>query len=161
MNKTISASVPRRKFLISAPIWTLGAYFSGRILALGDLNQSPKNLPEELSPGDLKIVEKSVLAKDLPNYFGKGYSCAESMLMVGLRYLKKPEELVWIAAGFGGGMLHREICGFLSGGCMILGLAAGMLDRDECQGLPEAGTPGRGKNRRVDLTAASTLILRI
>jgi hypothetical protein len=130
MNKTISASMPRREFLISVPMWTLGTYFSGRILGRDALAQSPQSLPEDLSPEELKIVDKSVLAKDLPTYFGKGYSCAESMLLVSLRYLKKPEELVWIAAGFGGGMLHRDVCGFLTGGCMTLGLAAGMLDKE-------------------------------
>lgn len=133
MNETICAAMARRKFLISAPIWTLGTWFSGRVLVQGALAQSPQSLPEDLSPEELKIVEKSVLAKDLPTYFGKGYSCAESMLAVGLRFLRKPEELVWIAAGFGGGMYHRDLCGFLTGGCMNLGLAAGMLDRERTE----------------------------
>jgi hypothetical protein len=92
------------------------------------------NLREELTTLELETVEKSALARDLENYFGKGYSCAESLLMVGLRHLHRPEELVWAAAGFGGGMLHREACGFLTAGIMILGLAAGRLKMER----PEA-----------------------
>ncbi len=130
MNERIRSGMVRRKFLVSAPIWTLGTCLSGRILDRDTLSQSLQSLPEQLSPDELRLVEKSTLVKDLPNYFGKGYSCAESMLMVGLRHLKKPEELVWTAAGFGGGMSHRDICGFLTGGFMTLGLAAGMLDTE-------------------------------
>lgn len=133
MKETIRSAIARRKFIISVPIWTLGTCFSGRVLGQDASAQSPKSLPEELSPEELKIVEKSVLAKDLPTYFGKGYSCAESLLTVGLRHLKKSEELVWLAAGFGGGMLHRDVCGFLTGGCMTLGLAAGMLDKERIE----------------------------
>jgi C_GCAxxG_C_C family probable redox protein len=130
MDKPICAAMPRREFLTSAPIWTLGTYFWCRILDQDALGLFPQTLPEELSAEELKIVEQSALAKDLLNYFGKGYSCAESMLMVGLRYLKKPEELIWIAAGFGGGMSHRDVCGVVTGGLMILGLAAGMSGKE-------------------------------
>jgi len=47
--------------------------------------------------------------------------------MVSLRHLKKPEELVWIAAGFGGGMGHQDLCGFLTAGIMAIGLHSGSL----------------------------------
>jgi hypothetical protein len=67
------------------------------------------------------------MAGEFEDYFGKGYSCAESLLMLGLRHLRLPEEFVWAAAGFGGGMQHKEVCGFLTAGIMALGLAAGRL----------------------------------
>ncbi len=35
------------------------------------------------------------MAQELGTYFGQGHSCAESILLVCLRYLKRPEELVW------------------------------------------------------------------
>ena len=41
--------------------------------------------------------------------------------------MKKPEDLVWAAAGFGGGMYHQDLCGFLTTGIMALGLHAGDL----------------------------------
>jgi hypothetical protein len=105
--------------------------------------QTGANLPEELTAAELETVEKSALARDLENYFGKGYSCAESMLMVGLRHLPLSEKLVWAAAGFGGGMQHREACGFLTAGIMGLGLAAGELKMER----PEAKEWSR---QRVD-----------
>jgi hypothetical protein len=79
------------------------------------------------------------MAKDIPNYFGEGYSCAESLFMVSLRYLKKPEELVWAAAGFGGGMYHKDLCGFLTAGIMAIGLSSGMLDKGRKEAKDHCG----------------------
>jgi hypothetical protein len=90
--------------------------------------QTAQQAEKTLSPDEQKWVEESALAKDLRNYFGTGYSCAESMLAASLRKLGKPEEWVWAAAGFGGGMYNRDLCGFLTGGIMALGVAAGMLE---------------------------------
>ncbi|NIO10267.1 MAG: hypothetical protein GTO40_20585, partial [Deltaproteobacteria bacterium] len=44
--------------------------------------------------------------------------------------MKKPEELVWVASGFGGGMYHRNLCGFLTAGIMAIGVRAGMLETE-------------------------------
>jgi hypothetical protein len=121
--------VPRREFIMA---------FTGILLGNSLVGWSQDSVPgsslvqkarEQLSADELKWIESSALAKDLKNYFGNGYSCAESVLMVSLRYLGKPEELVWAAAGFGGGLYHRDLCGFLTGGIMALGFACGMLDR--------------------------------
>lgn len=131
MNKTILFRMPRRDFLISAPVLVLGSRLAGFALTGFEAFQAAKALPEVLTSAELAAVEKSVLAKDLKNYFGEGYSCAEAMLMVGLHYLDKPEELVWIASGFGGGMRHRDVCGIVTGGIMILGLAAGQLKKEK------------------------------
>jgi hypothetical protein len=64
------------------------------------------------------------MSGELDRYFGKGFSCAEAGLIVGLRFLGKPEELVAVAAGFGGGVQHGDLCGFLTSGVMTLGLHA-------------------------------------
>ncbi len=48
--------------------------------------------------------------------------------MVSLRLMKKPEELVWVAGGFGGGMQHQDLCGFLTAGFMAIGLHSGTLN---------------------------------
>lgn len=130
MNKSILKAVQRREFLMTIPPWLAASCLSVYALSRQEASQAILSLPEELTASELEAVGKSVLAKDLENYFGKGYSCAESMLMVGLRFLKKPEDLVWIAAGFGGGMLHRETCGFLTAGIMNLGLAASRLNME-------------------------------
>ena len=96
----------------------------------GEPQRKGPELPEELTPAEMEVVNRSEMAKDIANFFGKGYSCTESILMVGARYLKKPEDLVWVAGGFGGGLNHRDLCGFLTGGVMIFGLHAGTLPMD-------------------------------
>ena len=51
--------------------------------------------------------------------------------MVALRYMKKPEELVWTAAGFSGGMGQQDLCGFLTSGIMAIGMNAGDLKMEQ------------------------------
>lgn len=121
--------IPRRAFVSSIPGLLLGGRFlSEPLYSYANIQEKPE-LKEELTAEELKWVEQSSMAKDLPNYFGKGYSCAESLFMVSLRFLKKPQELVWVAAGFGGGMYHKDLCGFLTAGIMAIGLSVGMLDK--------------------------------
>ncbi|MGD8538542.1 MAG: hypothetical protein PVI66_07475, partial [Candidatus Aminicenantes bacterium] len=101
--------IPRRAFMSSIPGILIGSgLLSTPVYPRWD-NQANLQLKEELTSEELKRVEQSSMAKDISNYFGEGYSCAESLLMVSLRYLKKPEELVWVAAGFGGGMYHKDL----------------------------------------------------
>jgi hypothetical protein len=47
--------------------------------------------------------------------------------VVALRLMKRPEDLVWAAGGFGGGMGHQDLCGFLTAGIMAIGLNTGAL----------------------------------
>jgi len=50
-----------------------------------------------------------------------------------VKYLKKSEELVSIATGFGGGIGMKDLCGFFTGGVMAIGLFSGRIkaeDRD-------------------------------
>jgi hypothetical protein len=56
--------------------------------------------------------------------------------------LEKPEELVWTAAGFGGGLLHADLRGHLTGSIMVIGLYAGEqgLDRTRAKGLSNQKT---------------------
>jgi hypothetical protein len=134
MSKTSFSFLPRREFLSSAFLCFTGCCLSRLAPLGGSVLQTEQSLPEELTILELETVRKSTMAGELDNYFGKGYSCAESLLMLGLRYLHLSEELVWVAAGFGGGMQHREACGFLTAGIMDLGLAAGQLKMER----PEA-----------------------
>jgi len=64
----------RREFLGASPL-----LFSGTRLACACPLQpqaAPRgpDLKEELSPPELEAVNNSVMAKDLDNFFGKGYS---------------------------------------------------------------------------------------
>lgn len=131
--------IPRRAFVSCIPGILLGAgLLSKSAYSFGDIQEKPV-LKEELTPEELKWVEQSSMAKDLSNYFGEGYSCAESLFMVSLRFLKKPEELVWVAAGFGGGMYNKDLCGFLTAGIMAIGLSSGMLNKERSEAKDHCG----------------------
>jgi len=90
---------------------------------------------DPFSPQEFEDVKQSVMAGDMENYLGKGYSCAGMILLVSLRYLGKPEEWVHAAAAFGGGMGRGDLCGLLSGGMMAIGFASGMLNPDDLKAL--------------------------
>jgi hypothetical protein len=134
MKKSEVLIIPRRKFIASASFLALGGRLFGVSLISSQSAQVAQELKKELTPEELEIVERSIMAKDLKNYFGQGYSCAESLLMVSLRFLGKPEELVWIASGFGGGLYHKDLCGFLTSGIMAIGLSSGMLNKERLEG---------------------------
>lgn len=133
MKQQESTNLRRRQFLISSPIMLIGAPFLKSFPLLQQSAPKGPDLPEELSPAEAEIVNNSTMAKDIANFFGKGYSCAESGLAVGLRHLKKSEDLIWMAGGFGGGLYHGDLCGFLTGSVMAIGLYAGglQLERGE------------------------------
>lgn len=126
---TEDMKLSRRFFIASATTFLVGSELFGRSSQRVPVFQTPQELKEELSENELEWVEKSSMAKDIKNYFGKEYSCAESLWMVSLRHLQKSEELVWIASGFGGGLYHKDLCGFLTGGIMAVGLRSGMLEK--------------------------------
>lgn len=118
----------RRDFIATSSFFALGTSLTGaNLLGQETESKTPPVLLEELTPGELELVESSAMAMDLENFFGKGYSCAESGLAVVLRHIEKPEELVWVAGGFGGGLSHGDLCGFLTAGFMACGLVAGDL----------------------------------
>ncbi|UCE43286.1 MAG: C_GCAxxG_C_C family protein [Candidatus Aminicenantes bacterium] len=114
----------------------LGNTLLGMPLALESNILASQKAKESLSCDEKKWIDDSTMAKNLGNFFGKDFSCAESLLLVSPRYLGKPEDLVWAAAGFGGGIYNRDLCGFLTGGVMALGFASGMLkmSRKEAKG---------------------------
>jgi len=134
MKKSDVLIMPRREFIASASFLVLGTRLFSMSPFSSQSAQATQEFKEELTPEELKFVESSVMAKELKNYFGKGYSCAESLLMVSLRFLEKPEELVWLASGFGGGLYHKDLCGFLTSGIMAIGLSAGMLKKERAEG---------------------------
>jgi hypothetical protein len=126
----------RRKFLLSSSV-LLSA--TAVLESCASLTQpAPESLPaaspkgpvllETLTPEELVIVKGSAMSEDMQNFWGKGYSCAETGLMVALRHMKKPEDLVWAATGFGGGMGQQDLCGFLTSGIIAIGLHAGDLE---------------------------------
>jgi hypothetical protein len=120
------STMPRRRFLAAAPLLLtvpLLPRLAGRIQEK-ELARSPER---SFAAEEWERIQSSIMARDMDNYFGKGYSCAESLLMTALRRMRQPENLVWAAAGYGGGMRQKDLCGFLTAGFMAIGLAAGQL----------------------------------
>lgn len=129
----------RRVFMVSASSLLVGSRLLGLDSLTDQIPQTVSELKTELTQEELAWIQKSSMAKDLKNFFGKGLSCAESLLMVALRYLKKPEELVWVASGFGGGLYHRNLCGFLTAGIMAIGIRTGMLEAERKEAKEQTG----------------------
>lgn len=139
MKSTETVNMHRRKFLLSSsfllsatavldPSSLLGQSPPG-----GSPSGSPKgpDLSEALNPEELARVKESIMSEDMKNFWHKGYSCAETGLMVALRFMKKPEDLVWASTGFAGGLGHQDLCGFLTSGVMAIGLHAGDLKMEK------------------------------
>ena len=116
----------RREFLASSSFLLLSAASLKASALPSKAAPRGSDLREGLNPTELVMVNSSIMARDMDNFWHKGYSCAESGLMVALRFMKKPEDLVWVAGGFGGGMGHQDLCGFLTAGIMAIGLHAGL-----------------------------------
>jgi hypothetical protein len=129
--------MPRRDFLTSSSLLLVGTgCFSASNLFSQTAPRGP-DLKEELSPAEMEIANKSIMAKDMDAYWHKDYGCADTGLMVALRFMKKPEDLVWVAGGFVGGVFRQDLCGFLTAGIMAIGLYAGSLkiENKEAKGL--------------------------
>lgn len=79
---------------------------------------------------------------DMTNqHLGQGYWSADSLLLSAAKHLERPEEVVSVAVGFGGGMQVKDLCGFLTGGIMAIGLYANAIQgsdkasRDRCHSM--------------------------
>jgi hypothetical protein len=129
MQELKPGSLSRRKFIATASGLMIGSAFFPLPSPLRLDSQVAQKAEGELSAEDLEWIKKSSMAKELNKYFGQGYSCAESAVMVSLRFLDMSEEFVWAAAGFGGGLYHKNLCGFLTGGIMGIGFASSLLEK--------------------------------
>jgi hypothetical protein len=134
-----TVNIHRRKFLLSSSLLLSGTAALKASNLLGQITPEAgtpgptkgPDLRETLSPEELALVKDSVMSEDMENFWHKGYSCAETGLMVALRFMKKPEDLVWSATGFAGGLMHQDLCGFLTSGVMAIGLHAGDLKMEK------------------------------
>ena len=74
-------------------------------------------------------------------HLSEGYWSADSILLSAAKHLKKPEEIVSVATGFGGGIQQKDLCGYMTGGVMAIGLFTGVTrgddkaGREKCQRL--------------------------
>ena len=72
-----------------------------------------------------KYTEKAMLYRNNPESKGKThYNCAQAVVTVFAEDLHYDEEAAYrTAAAFGGGMRIGSVCGAITGGLMVLGLA--------------------------------------
>ncbi|MBD3414727.1 MAG: hypothetical protein GF421_09895 [Candidatus Aminicenantes bacterium] len=124
----------RRDFLFSVSGLLAGTCLNPNVTRLSFPFQQAEKLAEELSDEEAEWVKKSSMAREIMDYFGKGYSCAESILMVSLNHLELSEKFLWASCGFGGGMGKKDLCGLLTGGFMGLGFAAGEKAKERREG---------------------------
>jgi hypothetical protein len=129
MHNGDASGFSRRRFLRSlSPVAAgcLGIPCFGRRLAA----QDKPGFWSEFTPEEQRVIDASVMARDITNFVGHGYGCAECALMVGLRYLGEPEQRLGAAAAFSGGLGKGDLCGLLTGSMMAIGIAARKLHED-------------------------------
>jgi hypothetical protein len=130
MKRKEISNMPRRNFLACSSFLLLGAASLQSSPLFAQTTPKGPDVSEALSPEELEQVAGSTMSEDMENFWHKGHSCAETGLIVALRFMKKPEDLVWTASGFAGGLGHQDLCGFLTSGIMALGIHAGDLKID-------------------------------
>ena len=113
----------RRSFLGSVSLLLTGGSLIGTTSPYKAKVQESHNLWTEFTVEEKKIIDSSVMAKDIITFNPEEYSCAESIFKAAIRFLGKTEDLVNIAAGFGGGLHYEDLCGLLTGGIMSIGLS--------------------------------------
>jgi C_GCAxxG_C_C family probable redox protein len=126
MKSAESVNTNRRHFIKLLPGMVMGTGFCSAMALAQDPKKQKRMFREPFGPDELKTVHRSVIAKYLAEFTGKGYSCAELILNASVRYLEKPKEWVHAAAAFGGGLGKGDLCGFFTGGMMAIGFASGM-----------------------------------
>jgi C_GCAxxG_C_C family probable redox protein len=87
--------------------------------------QGEKKLWDEFSLKEKRMIGKSDRAQKIIQI--EGMSCAEKVLLTTIRSFNKPDEMVSVAASFGGGIKRGDLCGMLTGGFMSIGLGADVL----------------------------------
>lgn len=147
-----SSAVSRRRFLSAIPLTVLatpsvlngsnGCQGNGCPApppakggwARGIGQEAPKlGFSQEFTREESDAVTASPMAGIIAGLNGKGYPCSEMMLLASLRRFDLPENHLDAAAVFGGGVGKRDLCGFLTGGLMAIGIAAGGRYPDRSQ----------------------------
>ena len=125
------SKVSRRGFIGSVSMLALGAPFiSFKVLrSYSGAGIAGMKLWDEFSPEELELIKKSERAGEIVKIdWG---SCAEKVLLTTIRSFNKPEDLVSMAASFGGGIKRKDLCGALTGAFMSIGLAGEVLIEDK------------------------------
>jgi len=130
MNENKS-NITRRSFFSCASLLAIG----GSLVGFKHIPEWPKpklnsEIWKDFTEEEKELIAQSTMAQEIITYPPLGYNCAESLLIVSLKHLGKSEEIANIAAGFGGGIGHYDLCGLFTAGFMAIGISAGMIYTD-------------------------------
>ena len=105
------------------------------------------------------MVSKSEITEKALTLFDEGYACSQSVLLAFAdRFQLDKQTATLIASTFGGGMGRlRRTCGAITGGFMVIGLAAGNDDPGDMDIKLHAYKLVRELNKRVEEIHGTTL----
>ena len=88
---------------------------------------------------------------------GKGFNCAEAMILTFSKTLGLPSEIARLATPFGGGLSRTgHVCGLVSGAVMVLGWALGRTDAEDSESKEAAYAAARKLVSQVESMAGAT-----
>ena len=70
-------------------------------------------------------AEEGSMADWTGRHLNEGNWSADAIFLSAIKFLKQPEDIVRVSMPFGGGMGQKDLCGYLTGGFMAIGLFAG------------------------------------
>lgn len=119
----------RRKFIAGLSAIIVGGPLitSGTIPLFSRQDTINIYLWDEFSPKEKKMVKKSKMAANINKYRKADHSCASTILASAVEYMKLDQSYTDAAASYGGGIGKGDLCGFLTGAIMALGLHSGMV----------------------------------
>ncbi len=121
----------RRNFITGLSAIMVGGPLiaSGAIKLDSNPKLSKKAIWEEFSEEEKKKIKKSKMAANINKYRKANHSCASTILASTVEYLKLDQSYTDAAASYGGGIGKGDLCGFLTGAVMGLGLHAGKVKK--------------------------------
>ncbi len=129
MSRGSESGLSRRSFVGSVCPLIVGGLALPRL----GLHPAQQDLPgfwSEFTPEEQRLIGGSIMAQDVENFIGRGLGCAEICLAVSCKFMSESDEWLDAAAVFSGGFGKGDLCGFLTGGLMAVGIAAGRLHQD-------------------------------
>jgi len=119
----------RRKFIAGLSAIAVGGPILGsELFSINTRQDKPKKLIwDKYSPEEQKIVDKSKMVANISKYRNADHSCASTIMASAVEYMGLDKSYTDVAASYGGGIGKRDLCGFLTGAVMALGLHSGMV----------------------------------
>jgi C_GCAxxG_C_C family probable redox protein len=134
-----SSRISRRSFLHLIPVAALAAPSSlvalrgpgGELLTGPALQEADRHgFAGPFTPEEEAAMAASPMAQAIARLHGRGYNCAEMILLAAIQAKGLREDHLDAASVFGGGIARGDLCGFLTGGLMAIGFVAARKTQD-------------------------------